>query len=211
MKFTPQQNLPCLDGTDMSAVALYMQCFAEQVESSLVSVTDEYNSFMRAPVAIWTIPNQTGLVTGQFISFTSATVTSLNWPTTPLGNTPALPNLRGWYYIGCNGNLTDPTPAAGQSRSLVLQAIQNTGIISGDGILGQFQDTTLESLTGNGENVLPAGTVFFPGGDFTSPNPVDLSIQFFGTGVANNPNLTLTPQARLWVVYLGDTPQIGVV
>jgi hypothetical protein len=195
----------------MSAVALYMQCFAEQVEDSLVSATDEYNSFLRAPAAIWTIPAQGPLADGTLLSFAASSVTSINWPTTPVATAPSLPNLRGWYYIGCNANLVDASPAVGQPRSLIVYAQQNTGIISGDGRLGAFQDTTLETNTG-GENVLPAGTVFFAGGDFTSPNPVDLRIQWLGSGfVGNNPSVSTSPPGRLWAVYLGDTPQIGVI
>lgn len=209
MKFTSQQNLPCLDGTDMSAVALYMKCFAEQVEASLVETTDEFNSFLRAPAAIWAINNQTLVTEGQVIF---AGATSINWPTVPVFGNPALPNLRGWYYIGANVFLTDPTPTVNTDRSITLSATQTAGIISGNGVLAQFQDTSLETNTG-GEVVLPAGTVFFAGGDFTAPNPVSLALTYrqgIG-GVLNSVDIPVNPPSQLWIVYLGDTPQIGVI
>ena len=127
-----------------------------------------------------------------------------------MATAPALPNLRGWYYIGANANLVDAPAVADQSRILVLTATQNVGII-GDPVIGQFQDTVFESNTG-GENVLPAGTVFFAGGDFTAPSPVDLVLTYRTSGGAVNPvDVTITPAARLWVVYLGDTPEIGAL
>lgn len=208
MRFTTQQNLPCPEGSDMAAVALYMQCLAEQVEDTLVTQSASFTSFLDAPVAIWTAGTQT-LSSTQDVAFTA--VTSNNWPTVPVASAPSLPNLRGWYYIGANVNLVDATPAVDQDRALVLSAIQNTGVISGSGTLAQFEDIVLESNTG-GENVLPAGTVFFAGGDFTSPNPVDLYLTYFqGVGLGNTVDVSATPQARLWVVYLGDTPQIGAI
>lgn len=210
MRYTANQNLPCPDGTDMAAVALYMQCLAEQIEGELVEATTAYTTFLNPPVAIWTTSSPQVLTDATFLTFTQ--VTSNNWPTVPDPTSPSLPNLRGWYYIGANANMVDGTPAANDDRSLILSAYQNTGIVSGDGELARFQDTTLESNTTNGENVLPAGTVFFAGGDFTSPSPVDLTLQFRqGVGLANPVTTTLTPAVRLWVVYLGDTPQIGVI
>lgn len=210
MRFTANQNLPCPDGTDMAAVALYMQCLAEQVEAELVADSAAFSSFLDAPVAIWSNSVNQNLVDGTFLIFDN--VTSNNWPTVPVGSSPSLPNLRGWYYIGANANIVDTPPVADQDRSLILSANQNTGVVSGDGVLAQFQDTILDSFTTAGENVLPAGTVFFAGGDFTAPNPVDLTLQYRSGigGVVNPVDTSQTPAVRLWVIYLGDTPQIGV-
>lgn len=210
MRYTASQNLLCPDGTDMAAVALYMQCLAEQVEAELVEASSSFTSFLDAPVAIWSNSSNQNLVDATFLTFNN--VTSNNWPTTPVATSPSLPNLRGWYYIGANANILDAPPVADQDRSLILSANQNTGVIFGDGVLAQFQDTILDSATTNGENVLPAGTVFFAGGDFTAPNPVDLTLQYRSGigGVVNPVDTTQTPAVRLWVIYLGDTPQIGV-
>lgn len=210
MRFTSQQNLPCLEGTDMAAVALYMQCFAEQVESTLVADSDAYTSFLNPPVAVWTSTvTQTTLVDRDFFTFNS--VTSNNWPTVPSATAPTLPNVRGWYYIGANVNIVDLTaPVANAYRGIILTATQNVAVV-GDPVLGQFTDTVPESATTNGENLLVAGTVFFASGDFTAPSPVDLTLQFRTSTSPVDPLVTtLTPAIRLWVVYLGDTPEIGV-
>ena len=208
MRYTAIQNLPCPDDTDMAAVALYMQCLAEQIEAELLEASTSFTGFLDAPVAIWTTGSPQALIDQTFLTFSS--VTSNNWPTVPVASAPALPNLRGWYYIGANANILDNPAVADQDRSLILRATQNTGVIFGDGALAAFQDTVLDSNTTAGENVLPAGTVFFAGGDFTAPNPVDLTLQYrSGVGPANVVDTTLTPAVRLWVIYLGDTPQIG--
>lgn len=209
MRFTEQQNLPCLDGTDMAAVALYMQCFAEQVEGALSDASDEYTSFLNPPVAIWSNTATGSITDGQFFGFSN--VVSNNWPGGPPSATqPTLPNLRGWYYIGANVNLIDLTaPIANRYRAVILTATQTAGV-TGSPTIGQFQDTTYESATANGENLLPAGTVFFASGTFTSPNPVNLTLQYRSDDGANAVDTTQTPPIRLWVVYLGETPQIGV-
>lgn len=194
----------------MAAVALYMQCFAEQVEATLVADTDAYTSFLNPPVAFWTnTVNQATLVDRDFFTFN--TVTSNNWPTVPSATAPSLPNLRGWYYIGANANIVDPTaPSTAEWRAIVLTATQNAGII-GDPVLGSFTSTEPESATTNGENVLVAGTVFFASGDFSDPDPVDLALQYrTNTSTLDPATTTQTPAIRLWAVYLGDTPEIGV-
>jgi hypothetical protein len=207
MRFTTQQELPCPDDTDMAAVALYMQCLAEQVETTLDAQADEFNAFLRVPTAVWQATSTQLIDAGSYINFT--TVTSDYWPTTPSPTAPSLPNLRGWYYIGFGTSLTDASPVVDQMLQITLYAAQNVGIV-GDPILGRFTDTVWQSNTG-GENPLVAGTVFFPGGDFTSPAPVDLSVQFFTQTLASPINTGLVPNPRLFVVYLGDTPEIGVV
>lgn len=210
MRFTSRQDLPCLEGTDMAAVALYMQCLAEQVESTLVADSAAYTSFLNPPVAVWTnTVNQATLADRDFFTFN--TVSSNNWPTVPSATAPSLPNVRGWYYIGANANIVDPTaPVANEYRAIVLTATQNAGI-TGDPVIGSFTSTELESATTNGENILVAGTVFFASGDFSDPDPVDLELQYrTSTSVLDPATTTQTPAIRLWVVYLGDTPEIGV-
>lgn len=207
MRFTSQQNLPCLDSTDMAAVALYMQCFAQQVEDTLTERSEEFTSFLNPPVAVWRATGPQVMSDGDYVAFN--TVDSANWPTVPSLTNPHLPNLRGWYYIGASVTLVDAPAAVDQAYHLTLTATQNTGII-GDPVIGLFTDLVFESNTG-GENPLAAGTVFFAGGEFTAPAPVDLTWRYRTNTPANTVPTTLTPAARLWVVYLGDTPQIGVI
>lgn len=208
MNFTAIQNLPCPEGTDMAGVALYMQCLAEQIEATLQGQADQFTTFLTPPVAVWTRSTPQTLVDGDQLAFSS--VTSAHWPVAPSPTSPSLPNLRGWYYIGADVNIVDAPAAVDQSRVLVLFAEQNVGII-GDPTLATFVDTVFESNTG-GENLLVAGTVFFASGDFTATAPVDLSLYYRTSGGAGNPvDTTLTPAIRLWVVYLGDTPEIGAI
>lgn len=206
MRFTSTQQLPCPEGSDMAAVALYMQCFAEQVESTLTEQSAEFATFLNPPVAVWRATAPQVLNDGDFITF--GAVDYDNWPTVPSSTSPSLPNVRGWYYIGANVTLVDAPAVVNQMYMILLTATQNTGIV-GDPVIAQFQDTVFESNTG-GENPLVAGTVFFASGEYTNPSPVDLTLRYRTSSLVNPVPTTLTPASRLWVAYLGDTPQIGV-
>lgn len=211
MNFTTGFNLPCPEGTDMAAVALYMQCLAEQVEGSLGEQSDAFTTFLNPPVAFWSnTATQTGMVSRDLFTFN--TVASNNWPTVPSSTSPALPNLRGWWYIGANVNIIDNSaPIANRYRAIILTATQNAGITS-EPVLTTLIDTVQESATAGGENPLVAGTLFFASGDFSAPAPVDLALQYRTDDLpANTQDTTLTPPIRLWAVFLGDTPQIGAV
>lgn len=213
MEFTSQQNLPCLDDDDVSAIALYMKCLADQVDATLTRQFDELTAFLAAPAAAWIATAAQSISTavntsGTTLTFASPAAWSANWPGGPPAS-PSLPNLRGWYYISCNVNLLAAAPTLNSTRTMTLKAVSLTDV--GPNVtLGTFVDKVYESNTGNGENLLAAGTVYFPGVNTAAVNPTTLSAVVLPSGQAGALNTTLTPPATMWAFYLGDTPQIEV-
>lgn len=211
MEFTTNYNLPCLDDSDYAAYALYMQCLAESLDNKLQEQYDAMDTFLRHPSAVWTrtttqtgIPNSLAL-TDQQILFISEVEAVYNWPYLLL---PNIPPLRGWWHVGLTVNLqASGVVNADTIRQLYLRGdavVNNDGLVVTDYV--EMVDQVWESNSGNGENLTVSGTVFQPGFD-------NISLQGFCVHQNTSSTLTMTttPQPRLWVTYIGDTPEIAQV
>lgn len=209
MKFTPDQNLPCLDGTDYAAYALYVQCLAEQLDTKFQDQFDSLYDFLRRPASVWTrTTTQTGITNGTDaqLLFIFETESQLNWPY-PITSTPNIPILRGWWHVGLTVNLA----ASGAVNADTIRQLY----LRGDAVVNDSGTTTTnyvnlvdqvwESNTGNGENLTVQGTVFQPGFD-----EIILTGYTIHGNSGSTLTMTITPQPRLWAVYLGDTPEIQV-
>lgn len=60
MNLDPTFGLPCPDGTDAAAVALYLQRLAEAVEAKLLDQRTRIRAAARTPVAVWRSYNTVG-------------------------------------------------------------------------------------------------------------------------------------------------------
>jgi hypothetical protein len=210
MQFTDLQNLPCLEGSDYAAVALYMQCLAEQIDTTLTGQSQEFTSMLMRPAAAWVqtgtqieIPTG-GMLTPGPVSY------QINWPTVmPAATAPRLANRRGWWYVGASVNLT---PAGGSTLNAFFRIRMR--VTAGNmslANLADISDLIYNSNTTNGENLQTATTVFYPGSVSTdsAANPL-VTVEVTHSN-SSNLNTTLTPPFTVWVAYLGDTPQIGGV
>lgn len=213
MKFTENYNLPCLENEDYGAYAIYMQCLAETLDAKFQQQFDDLYTFLQPPASVWTrTTTQTGIVNSASLTdlqllFIFETESQLNWPF-PITTTPNIPTLRGWWHVGMTVNLQ----ASGAVNADTIRQIY----LRGDAVINEagvsttnyvnFVDQVWESNTGNGENLTVQGTVFQPGFD-------EIILQ--GWAVHQNTSstltMTITPQPRLWAVYLGDTPEIAQV
>lgn len=207
MEFTEIQKLPCLSGTDYAAVALYMQCLAEQLDEILTNQSEQFEEFLSRPAAGWTQAGvQTGILDGSPIS-TNVNEWQANWPTTlAVASTPQLANRRGWWYVGGCVNLIPSGAVTANARLEMRMRVSGGGFIAP--ALGIFSDVTYMSTAGDGENLVTAGTVFYAGTD--SPSTLALPTVHLDIFHANASSLTtsLTPAPRVWVAFLGDTPEI---
>lgn len=207
MKFTPNLNLPCLDVEDYAAYALYLQCLATQLDTKFQEQFEVIDAFLRPPAAVWTRTDpQTGLnPPDPQPLFIFEVETQVNWPDT--STSPHIPNVRGWWHVGLTGNFIASGGVTNDSeRQLALRGdavINESGLVDVDYV--NLLEEVHESNTGNGENLTVQGTVFQPG--FSS---IFLFGYLTNANVASSLTMTITPQPRLWVTFLGDTPEIEV-
>lgn len=96
MRFTAEQNLPCLTGDDYAAYATYMQCLAEQLDDLFTEKNNALLSVRNTYAGVWR--NTAALVSdgGGNWSFTPSNVANLFW------NDPNNPTSTG------TGALSDP-------------------------------------------------------------------------------------------------------
>lgn len=208
MRFSDNFRLPCLDGTDYGAYALYMGCLAEMIDAELTAQSEAFDAFLNRPTGIWTrTTTQTGINFGSNDPlFLFETLTLINWPT--LTALPQIPITRGWYHIGMTANFI----ASGAVNADTVRRLRLSGdaVINDEGatVAGyvDLQDQVWESNTGNGENLSVQGTVFQPGFAVIS-----LLGSIFHGNTGSSLTMTITPPPRIWVTYLGDTPEIAQV
>lgn len=209
MKFSPNLNLPCLDVEDYAAYALYLQCLATQLDDKFQEQFEAIDAFLRPPASVWTrTTTQTGLGTPDpQVLFIFEIETQVNWPFL-LTTNPNIPNIRGWWHVGLTGNFIASGGVTNDSeRQLALRGdavINELGTVTVDYV--NLLEEVHESNTGNGENLTVQGTVFQPGFD-----EIILRGYLTNANVASSLTMTTTPQPRLWVTFLGDTPEIEQV
>lgn len=218
MEFTPEYNLPCLSGTDYAAYALYLQCLAEQLDTTLFEKLTELDSVRNRYAGVWRNTVAMVSASGSW-NTTVPTVTNLFW------NDPVNPPSSGTA-----GSLTDPFrfhfPGAvagglyavggtvamnqgatgGTYRWLELSTILfgSSGFVESTGA----QEFTEETLSG-GENLQ---TGYHVGLNLTTSAtlegvPVGFDVSIFEDDAGN---ITI-PIGGLtfWAVYLGDNTIIG--
>lgn len=209
MNFTENYRLPCLDGNDYAAYAIYMQCLAETLDTKFQEQFDSLYSFLQPPASVWTrTTTQAGInFPDPQLLFIFETESQLNWPF-PLTTTPNIPALRGWWHVGLTGNFIASGGINVDSyRRIFLRGdavINESGATTVDYV--NLEDQVWESNTGNGENLTVQGTVFQPGFD-----EIILTPYMSHGNITSTLTMTITPQPRLWAVYLGDTPEIAQV
>lgn len=213
MEFTPVYNLPCLDGDDYAAYAIYMQCLAESLDNKFTQQQDSLNDFLNRPASVWTrTTTQTGIINSLALTdlqllFIFETESQVNWPGVPTSN-PQIPNVRGWWHVGLTVNVqASGAVNADTVRMLFLRGdavVNEAGAVTTNYV--NLIDEVWESNSGNGENLTVQGTVFQPGFD-----EIFLQGYLVHQNTSSTLTMTTTPQPRLWVTYLGDTPEIAQV
>lgn len=210
MRFTDAFKLPCLDGSDYAAYALYMQCLGEQVDTILGDQLDAFTEFQMRPSALWTASATHTAFNGSPLTNFVLTF-STNWPGGVPPVSPTLGNLRGWWQVGANVNLiSSGAVTLNTYRRLDLEVNPPIGApgFPADKV---FTDNSWESNTGNGENLLSSGTVYTTGSDSTSPLAGGFLVARTFNNNAVNLVTTLTPPATIWATYIGDSPEIQAV
>lgn len=219
MEFTPEYNLPCLSGTDYAGYALYLQCLAEQLDSTLFEKLTELESVRNTYAGVWR--NTVAMVSASNSwSTTVPSITNLFW------NDPVNPP-----FSGTVGSFTDPFrfhfpgQVPGGLYAVGGTVAMNQGATAGSyrwieletilyGSSGYFdgpvspQDFTEETLSG-GENLqtgLHIGLNLTTVGSL-SGIPVGFQVDVFEDDAGN----VTIPIGGLtfWAVYIGDNTIIG--
>lgn len=208
MQFTELQNLPCLDGEDYGAHALYMQCLATQLDDILTAQSDGFADFLHRPAAAWEATvAQTDISTGLLVG-PGPVAWQANWPVPlPVGSPPRLANVRGWWYVGANINLVPFGATTADAFVRIQMRVSGGGLALPD--LADVSDLVYMSGTAGGENLSVATTVFYAGTQATgtSTNP-QITVELTHAN-ASGLSTTLTPPFTVWVFYLGNTPEIA--
>lgn len=206
MKFTQDHALPCPEGEDYAATALYMQCLGEQVDAELTSRQDAFTGFLDRPAAAWIATAViTDIANGDEIT-PGAVGWSANWPV-PITTTPRLPPVRGWYYVGANVTVAaDGAPTANSLRKLGLRVVSAEVSLPNPGL---FFDSIHEAQVGNNESLMVAGTVFYPGPSSPTVTATPVLVCEIQHGDPLDLMTTVTPPFTVWVAFLGDAPQIA--
>lgn len=213
MQLTDNYQLPCLGQEDYAAHALYMQCLALKLEQEFTERQDLLTGFTHRPVALW---RATAAVTGipDNVQWTLGGLSNIfahDWPAV-VTSSPTIPALRGWWQVSaCVNPIASGAVTLNSERRLTTRVNAATGspIDTPD---QDFVDQSWESNSGNGENLLTTGTVYFAETGSTSDLGRSIDTFLFHTNTGSTLNTTLTPAQSVWVIYLGDTPEIqGVV
>lgn len=211
MEFTDIHNIPCLGEDDYPAVALYMQSLATIIEEALDAQQTALEFFLDTGSIVWVATGAQSIAVGVTpglpnleVQLTINTIEQGTGLTTFFGT--QLPALRGWYYVGANVHLVSSGVVTANSRRQLNLYASTLGINAADTIIkGSFHDWVIANASGTGDNLWAGGTVFSDGLEALS---LDATV-FHDNAVTLN--TTLTPAARIYAVYLGDTPDIRQV
>jgi hypothetical protein len=198
---------PCIGEEDYAGVPIFMKSLAERIESTLSGQQAALDSFMDTGSAIWA-----ATATQTFPDGFTTTVNSINTQiggaglAQPVTGVASLPPLRGWYYFG--GNLTAIplgalTPASIRVFSVVVTTL---GLIPGTQQLAIATTRVIGKGAPPGDAMWCDGTVFHDG---LSTAIVEATV--YHDQAAVDIQSTLTPAPRIFIAYLGDSPDIKEV
>lgn len=219
MEYTDVYNLPCLGEDDYPAVALHMQNLAELIEAELIAQQAALDAFLEVGSVVWTntavqvIPlSVTPGLPDVFERLDFNTISAGSGLVQPVTNQPTLPPMRGWFYIGCSVNVQAVGATTANSRRILRVQASTLGVDSfgspnpGSEILDVFDSQILTSSTAGGDYLLTGGTVYSDGlGTYRA------DALFFHDNTASALTTTLAPAIRLFIYFLGDSPDIRQV
>jgi len=218
MRYTDIHDIPCLGDEDYPAVALYMQELALRIEADLDAQQTALETFLDTGSAIWAAPAPTNIPNGVTLGLPDRfyvlnivqNVGGAGLDQTPFD--PTLPALRGWYYVGANVNLVATGAVTANSRRLLRLRITTLGLsftgldlAPGSQSLATFDSQIVTANTALGDNLWAGGTYFSDG---LGVYPVHATVFHDNTSSLDT---TLLPAARIWIVYMGDSPDIREV
>ena len=214
MRLIGEHEIPCLEDTDYAAIALYMQCLAEQVEAELVSNQTQIEAVFDRPFAMWQVTSVLPQGSGSNTTSANAMLASYHFNQTFSATSMSTINTRGWWQIGAHIHATSDAPAggAGNNRILALYvfpagtATSLLTFTSGEHEVA-LQDITWESNTATGEDVRAVCDVYNSGDPNVGPNDFGMRIRI-GFSVENGGAENVTFSGFVWAAYLGDTPAI---
>lgn len=188
MRFTSEQNLPCLDGDDYAAYALYMQCLAQALDDRFTEKNDALNSVRNNYAAIWS--NTGGTITsdgGGSFNLSPTGLQSLFWndPVNPPFTGTGAPGdpvrfqfpgmvSGGLYQVGITTFMNQGVTAnslrhlvgevylqtdAGITITTAISSATEESLSGGEGLFGSFQ-TTLSPIGNPGNPGVPVGFTF---------------------------------------------------
>lgn len=207
MQTTDVFGYPCIGEEDYAGVPVFMKSLAEQIEETLSGQQAALDSFLDTGSAIW--------AASAVQTFPDGFTTTVNSIDTQIGGAglpqlipgvATLPPLRGWYYFG--GNITTVplgalTPASIRVFSVVVTTL---GLIPGTQQLGIASTRVIGKGTPPGDAMWCDNTVFHDG---LSTAVVEATV--YHDQAAVDIQSTLTPAPRIFIAYLGDSPDIKEV
>jgi hypothetical protein len=216
-------GLTCLDNSDYGAWALYMQCTAEQIDSTLTAQRDQLNLFTNRPAIIvgpagsvisndtYTLYSSVLFDNSPFLSLATGFVGTI--PATPpatgiaigspVGATTTVPYLKGEYEFGvyAEGVATALVLNQPSRAELVVYGPDGNSLIQDPSIINRDQDfLTAEDAVGNHRI---NGKVTFV---LDGISGVTCVARIFKSGST----ATWTTASFIWVRYLGPSDQVEV-
>jgi len=205
MQFTDSHLVPCLSDEDPAAVALYMKCLGEKIDSDLQDRLVISRAFRHRPVSVWEATTATVSSPGTS-SINATTFFRYNWPLATTA--PRIPNIRGWWSVGANLHVTATGAVTADSRRILRLRVEHVAFSTSR--YATFTDKEWESNSANGENLLAQGSFFFPGID--GAESIEGAVLRYACESGNASDLAVDPLlSHMWAYYLGDTPQIAAV
>lgn len=214
-------GLFCLEDENYAAIALYMQCMAEQIDSILSGVDTSLDGALNRPTVIvnslanksWTFPNSQrqnifdNILFSNSDIFTVATssagVDSL-YIGSPAGTVDPLSYPQGLWMVGATARMaTAGGSTAFEARLIDLVVTDDLSTPAGD-ILARYVDVT-PGATGALDAVLVKGPVILRG-----THGVRVDARLASAGLLAGGSVTVQAGAMLWATYVGPDELVEV-
>lgn len=213
-------GLNCPDGEDYAAIALYMQCVSDTLDSQLQTQLTTAQGFSTQPTII-AFPNAVKSVPASGSAADVFTTVTFNNSTfmdlvlepanarnyirigSPVGVIPAVPYPRGLYMVGvCMSQTAAGAVTAYSRREVQVDVVDQSSPLTNQTIY-TINDTTYETSTGGVERQLVKFPIYLTG-----------SVGVQVRAIAINSNIpsavNVATNALFWVTYVGPADLVEV-
>lgn len=214
------QQLPCLEGTDYAAYALYMQCLAETLEGKFNAIAASQDEFRNRFAGVWrnTVP-----IVSASGAFATTAIPALHWndPVNPPSTGSGAPNdpvrylfpgdvFGGLYALG-GTVFFNAGATAGSSRRMEFPVYYTSTIGTVSNVV--TLDASEESLSG-GEALYTGTQLSIANREITpASNNFGVPIGFTVTLTELDAGVITIPVGGLtfWAIFIGENNLIGGV
>lgn len=197
MNKTSAFSIPCPDGDDTGALAIYLETLALTIDTQLQQQYVDLGEFFTPPTAVFTTATTAVINPGSDV-FTGAIsfVVGMVFNKVPVGAVYSKLSVPGWYLVGANIRTIANATITDNSAVHFHLDIKSTDIVPGATTrLARFTNTLYESNTG-GEPQTVTGVFYLP------PNATATAE---GYVFHNNAGTrTLQSGSKTWYTWIGS-------